>query len=384
MTALVVGVALASSLVAGCGEKDDAEKEVRAAIRRTARTAHRFVYSESFGQEKTSVRGLVEDDFRFQAQVSINGVPVLEQVLRDDAAAVRMLEPAGLTRFVEGADATALARGQQRPAGVTSVGVPEALTGGDWVLDPSGAPPLTLGGNERHPAGDDPVYDARSALDYTLAAVEEAFFIVRFNPESLYYRASEDPFPAPRRRSGVVRYDVIPEDLPIPGAGNTPGGRDDRPATRHFRKMAVYVNDGRVIEVREQVGTTPRLARRFLGIARRILRESDESLVRELDRELAKLPEARRGQFLLDGYNFALQQGGDPPIRQRVMILQLLDFGKNITVQLPTDNVIGGELDAFKNLGKSGPSEAAEGRASGQAGQATPPSDTPTSTTVAP
>ncbi|MGH9003546.1 MAG: hypothetical protein ACRDYV_10490, partial [Acidimicrobiia bacterium] len=75
------GVLALAGLVAtlglsGCSsEATTIEKNLRAALSATEHLSHRFVYKETFVAEEatqaTDVRGLVEDDLRYKARVSV-------------------------------------------------------------------------------------------------------------------------------------------------------------------------------------------------------------------------------------------------------------------------------------------------------------------------
>ena len=104
-TILMSGVLVVTALgLSGCKGATDAEKRVREALRNTEKLSNTFLYRETVydkaGKHETDVRGLVEDDFRYKARVATDGKPVLDEVVSDDALAVRFLEPAGMERFL--------------------------------------------------------------------------------------------------------------------------------------------------------------------------------------------------------------------------------------------------------------------------------------------
>ena len=88
----------------GCKGATDAEKRVREALRNTEKLSNTFLYKETVydnaGKHETDVRGLVEDDFRYKARVATDGKPVLDEVVSDDALAVRFLDPASMGSLV--------------------------------------------------------------------------------------------------------------------------------------------------------------------------------------------------------------------------------------------------------------------------------------------
>jgi outer membrane lipoprotein-sorting protein len=88
----------------GCKGATDAEKRLQEALRNTEKLSNTFLYKETVhdtvGSRETDVRGLVEDDFRYKARVALDGKPVLDEVVSDDALAVRFLDPAEMGRFL--------------------------------------------------------------------------------------------------------------------------------------------------------------------------------------------------------------------------------------------------------------------------------------------
>jgi hypothetical protein len=349
----VLPVVLAGLALAGCGKSTETEDKLRAALRRTQPLAHRFAYTETAGGRKASVQGLVEDDFRYKARVAYGEVPVVDEVVSDDALAVRFLEPTHLADFVR--------RPKKKEQGGTGVGstkpgeaeapstpkavdpkVLEALRARRWVLDKAGAPPVFGPPAEGRLLGEDPVLDALSVFAYVERAIDEAVRIVIFNPESLEYRADEDPFPKPAKGSGVTRYDFERAKLPR-AADTSPGGNQVTPDTRHFRKMSVYVKGGRVIAVREVVDVESRL--------------KDLSEIYE-----TKFPKDRKPAELaaiaVDALNVIRRGQGEDPIRLRSMSYELKDLGGAVKVDMPGE-VIEAPLAVLESRGR--PADLAEG-----------------------
>jgi hypothetical protein len=346
--ASVLCLALVVPALAGCGKSTETEDKLRAAIRRTERLAHRFVYAESAGGREAMVQGLVEDDLRYKARVAYGETSVLDEVVSDDALAVRFLEPGHLADFVrrpKKADKGGTGVGANQPAAGdtgTSSGpkavdpkVLEALRGRHWVLDKAGAPPVFTPPTERRLLGDDLVLDSLSVFAYVERAIDEATRIVVFNPESLEYRADEDPFPKPQKGSGVIRYDFERPKLPR-AADTSPGGNQITPDTRHFRKMSVYVKGDRVIAVREAVDVESRL--------------KDLSEIYE-----TKFPKDRKPAELaviaVDALNAIRRGQGEDPIRLRTMSYELKDLGGAVKVDMPGD-VIEAPLAVLENRGR--------------------------------
>jgi hypothetical protein len=370
--------------LSGCKGATDAEKRVRDALRNTEKLSNTFLYRETVydkaGKHETDVRGLVEDDFRYKARVATDGKPVLDEVVSDDALAVRFLDPASMERFLRKAT-TAKSSG----GGVGGGGsAPESATGGGgssatpgepaaaailaskrWVVDSAGAPSAFATANTDQKVGDDPIADSRAVFAYVDRAINEALRVTEWNPESLEYRADEDPFETPKERSGVTRYDFEPPKLPK--ASETGSGANQvTPDTRHFRKMSVYVKDKRIIRVVEKVDVESRL----------------EDLEKIYDTKFPKnRSQAEVAIIAVEALNVIRTGQGQDPIRMRDMEFSLKDLGSDVKVDMPTDTMKG-SLALLANRGRpadaaNGALEAAEARAqaaaSPPAGQAAPP-----------
>ena len=383
---VMCGVLAVTALgLSGCKGATDAEKRVRDALRNTEKLSNTFLYQETVydksGKHETDVRGLVEDDFRYKARVAIDGKPVLDEVVSDDALAVRFLDPANMGRFLR-QPSTAKSSGGGVGGGVA----PEPDTGGGassatpgepsaaeilaskrWVLDSAGAPAAFATANTDQKLGDDPIADSRAVFASVDRAINEARRIVEWNPESLEYRADEDPFETPKERTGVTRYDFEPPKLPK--ASETGSGANQvTPDTRHFRKMSVYVKDKRIIRVVEKVDVESRL----------------DDLEKIYDTKFPKDRSAAEVAVIaVEALNVIRTGQGQDPIRMRDMEFSLKDLGTDVKVDMPTDTMKA-SLALLVNRGRpadaaNGVLEAAEVRAKAQAAAAAaapaPPTD---------
>jgi hypothetical protein len=177
-----------------------------------------------------TVRGEVEDDFRIEMVLSRAGRDLLEYVVHDDLLAMRI------------ADASVV--DDAGPLGHPTVDA--ALRAGEWVVDPSGAPPLVR--TETGPASEssgDPFRDAREGLRFVTRSLGQAFGVREFSLESIDYRPAFDPWRYPTGES-EKRYDLIRSPIPK-NEGQTQGGGDVSAA--HFRKTSVFVKGSRVDQV---------------------------------------------------------------------------------------------------------------------------------------
>jgi hypothetical protein len=68
------------------------------------------------------------------------------------------------------------------------------------------------------------------------------------------YKVYEDHFPKPQVKGGERRYDLVRPALPrFSGANAAGGGQSNSAQTQNFRKMAIYVKNGRIEKVFEEI-----------------------------------------------------------------------------------------------------------------------------------
>jgi hypothetical protein len=342
LLAVVVAAAMAVVLPA-CGEREEFLEEVRAAVRRTERLPARFVYDVRTPEKSAQVKGIIEDDFRFKARVTINQADAYDEVVSDDTLALRFITPERLNPLVD-RDRVDSADLRTDFEGVT---VLDALRARYWVVDARGAPSVTASNTADDELGEDYALDAISALDYVEKAATEALSVERFDPEDLSpaYASSEDIFPRPERGSGVERYDLRRPDLPPP-ARQLGSGDAVLPQTKHFRKMAVYIKDGVVIQVREAIELRGKALDDFVRYLRTFLEEADApaAVREEYDRSVRQTPRDELPTLLFNVINEGLRQFGVDQIPFRFMNLDLRDIGGDISVDLPDGEVVRGDL----------------------------------------
>ncbi len=304
-----------TSLLAGCGRNDSAAAdEVRAAVDRALQNAHGLAYLDTTSDNRTAVDAVIDDGYRYKARVSIDNNAVLEEVVVDDALAVRVLDPSQLGRFL-------------RP-GPRALATAEQLRTRRWITDDEAAPDLAVS-DERRVTGADPVLDAIEAFDYVLRAVDEARSVFRYNKDALDYQVEEDPFPGPR--DGERRYDLEPTRLPAANPSSQLEGGLVLPS--NLRRLAVYVRDGGVVRVRERI-----------------------SVVDHLDRLADRYDVAKRGSRerlvvrVLDAVNRQRRATGLEAIRAREMSLKVVAF-RSPSITLPTD-AVEGDLSVLVGRGR--------------------------------
>lgn len=284
-------------LAAACGEPRRFINDVRRAISKTQSGPHEYRYTEEAAGHEAEVVVSVEDSFRSSASLSLNGVPLLEQVVVDDAVALRLPSP-----------------GRWNPAANTPL---ESLLGsGRWVIDPAGAPPVLFASEAEGDVtdvGTDLIGDAINAFDYALASATGARDVIKFNRESLDYFPADDPFRSfveEDEDAGITRFDAIPPVLPRTNEGQR--GPDALPTERTFRKLSVFIQDGRLVRILEQIDF-------------------------ESHRDLKKAQEEGKPRFLLDVLEGLRRGIGEDPIRSRKMSVEITS--READVKLPSDGV---------------------------------------------
>lgn len=340
----LVGAVMIVALVGnGCSRRETFEEEVQAAADLARRSASSFIYTDVRADRAIRVQGVIDDDFRFKAAVSIDNKPAYEQIVMDDSLAVRFIDAAQLRSVlavnVTEADLTTDLEG------FSSLDV---LRSGRWLVDDDGAPLVSAVTTNVADLGKDPVLDATTALDYVANAAENAVAVERWSDDSLdpVYPTSEDIFPTPADGSGVTRYDLRRPDLPAVSDTSGDTGGVPLPTVANFRKMAIYVKDGRIIEVREEIEATGKRLGQFLDYTRSFIKTFafDDSYKAQFNKAVAAAKtDAELADILFSGVNTALVSLGQDPITRRSMTLSL-PIGDGTPIELPTQNVVTGSL----------------------------------------
>lgn len=328
--ALVIGLSVA--LVGGaCGSPErEAINELRAAIAKTSTLSGTFTYVDrTFDGVETQVVGVIEDDFRYQAQVLRNDEPVMDEVVNDDLLANRFRDPGLIESF--------LREGGQPPEDPAAARAAlEGLQQGLWVVDPAGAPPLFNVGTQRRKIGEDPIFDARTVLQY-IETVSRNQPVVKFNEDALDYKPREDPFPKPAKGSDVTRFDFIRFPVPRPSEGE---GNQAVPGEQSFRKLAVYVRDGVIFQILEDIDITSRLD----DIERNYEIDLPGDTTEQIATAVKAINVVRAGQ-------------GQDPVRIRKMSMRFERQGEELEVRTPEPQATG-DLSILVNRGKRLPDSA--------------------------
>lgn len=280
----------------GCTDTLDPVEEVERAISRTERLPRDITYVDMTARGTVAVDARLEDAFRYRARVRVGERDLLEQVVHDDSLAARTRAP-----------------DVYNPGQGTSLD--SLFAEGVWVQDPAGAPPVYIvgarqeEGRERRSLGVSPVSDALNVLEYVRTAIQEGGGVFRFDEDSPFYLPSQDPFRGfidADERAGIERFDVARVPLPQnPEAGEIPG-------SEAFRKMAIYVKDGLVVRVLEEIDI-------------------------EGHEEIVEAREEGGPEFLIDVLEAVQQRRGDETVRPREMSVRFDALGTDLRIALPDD-----------------------------------------------
>ena len=394
--AVAVLVALAVLLtLPACGKRRDDRDRVLDYLHTTQRLAARYVYvDERFDDvitgargRKTEVQGLREDDFKFKARVLFDGNDGFDEVVADDTLVMRFLDPSTLVPLV---NKDQLAKVDIKTE-IQGVSVLDVLRSRRWVLDSSAAPSITVGARKATELGKDPVLDALTSLQYVEQAVQEAQSIKRWSKDDLdpAYSSSEEDFPKPSDGSGVRRYDLVRPALP---AAVNRSGRDENafPSTKQFRRLAIYVKDERVIQVREKIDLRGKRLDDFISYTRAFLKANDAErrALAQFEEGVKLRPKDRKGDVefgrtMLAGLNIQLNSQGVDPVLIRNMTLDFRDLGSNVKVDLPQEETVKGNLD-FLSVTDSGKAAAQTGSGTSATTTTAPAAPADTTATSAP
>lgn len=196
MLAVVVAVTM---VLSGCGRGSQADKVDSARIDDLAAKRglepRTFRWSSTVAGRTVAVDGLVEDDYRYQGKVLVDGALAWEEVVVDD---VRYLRVADITRLVEPELVTELAG--TGPAGA-------ALVTGQWIMDPRGAPGEFAAAAQQIPLDPQLVLGAARRLDRIADLVRLGGF-AEYNTLAVSYLPKNDKFP--EHKKDGTRFDHVP------------------------------------------------------------------------------------------------------------------------------------------------------------------------------
>jgi len=304
LAALTVLLAFAAT---SCKPNQDAT-DLRNDLTKSSNLARTFSERVATADGAYQVDGKLEDDLRYAMLLkSSTGKPLVDYVVHDDELAVRLRDPAFGGK---------LANVLGDPV------VDRALKAGQWVQDPSGAPPViqasTISGAE---SSGNPFQDARQLFLFAGSAMGQAAAVVKFSLEDISYKSRFDPWRYPGDKSGELRYDLRPPPLPKSEAQTIRGAGGDI-GPQNFRKMSMFVKSGRVDQVCEAIdifGNEDYIALRQRGL--------------------------KSNPFLASLFGRVLKGDTATPIRPRYMVVDV-DYPAEATVSV-SSAAVPGKLTVF-------------------------------------
>ena len=143
--------------------------------------------------------------------------------------------------------------------------------------------------------------------------------------------------------------------------------------------MAIYVKNGRLFQIREQIAAEYDLLDDFKTYVERLAKEAGDEIEKNTKQALTAIEDDKQmSQFLLFALNQALGQSGEETIRYRSMVYEYSKPTDKVSADLPVGaDVRKGSLDFFGVNAKASGSREVQVVQPGTEGEGT------TSTTVA-
>jgi len=228
----------------------------------TSRAARHFSQARLVGGQRVAIDGLAEDDYRYQATVSVNGAPAYAEVVADDARYVRVFDPALVAPDGRVDDLAAV-----DPAYA-------AALSGAWVVDPKGAPAEFRGTTKALAAPLNPDL-VLSALRY-LDGIRDLMPLgtTEYNVDAVNYLPKNDKFRAIRAPK-AKRFDAAPAGFdPSRAAAITLASLQ-----RFFRWSAIWTDKrGHLVRIESRTELPDPSDHEFSELYRQIGRAGSNSL----------------------------------------------------------------------------------------------------------
>jgi hypothetical protein len=280
-TAVVLAVSLLATGLSGCKKDDTVKTLVLDALDHAISTPHTFVHVDQDLNHKTTVSGQLADSLRYQLLLNVDGKPIWQQVVRDDAVADLFVDPSQVTTYAGAGSSPAVnvVSDYQMLARFLPKNVPPppfdklprtkpiqptlallALQQGKWVVDKVGAPKNLNLGTASEQLATSPFLRPLLMLSAVREEVDklEPQWIKKYSKDDLspFFKPKDDPFPQPS--PGIDRYDVSQAPLPTITATSR-NSLPDPPRMESLRKLAIYMKDGKVVQIRENYDVLDRL-----------------------------------------------------------------------------------------------------------------------------
>lgn len=260
MRRLLLALALLVSTTGCLGGRDlgiSADELAALALARSS-SVHQFRSTTVVGGQRLVVDGLVEDDYRYSASVTIDGRPAYDEVVADDRRYVRVRSAELLL------PADALSRLRMST-------VAARVLGGGWVLDPFGAPEEFTSGRTlaEVPLSPRLVLDRVRLLEGLPETVKSGFRA--YSKVAIYYLPQDDKFP--EYKADGSRFDKVP--LAYDTTATTVTVEDLR---RYFEYVSVWAKRDGLTRVERLLQLPDRRDRRYAQVYEQIGRAGSSRL----------------------------------------------------------------------------------------------------------
>ena len=228
---------------------------------RTNRVARHFNETSLIAGRRLAIDGIVEDDYRYQATVLVDGSPVYSEVVADDARYVRVFSPELVVP-----DGRASELGALDPAY-------EAALSGNWVVDPKGAPGDFRSTTKQVavPLNPSLVLGAVRFLEGTRELTARG--TTEYNTDAINYLPKNDKF-IKVKVANAKRYDVLPAGYDANQVTVTLGDLQ-----KFFLWAAVWVDkQDNIVRIDKRIELPSPTSRGFGEVYRQIGRAGSDSL----------------------------------------------------------------------------------------------------------
>jgi hypothetical protein len=233
------------------------------------------------GASEVTVNGVVEDDYRYTATVSVNGKPAWEEVVIDDARYLRVL------------DASPLFEPEAAVEVPTMHAAFPAILAGGWVVDANGAPAEFTPDATVVPLAPDLVLSQVRVLDTVPRLVKLGY--AEWNPDGASYLPKYDKFPA--HKGDGKRFDHLPGAY---DANQVMNGLDSlRP---YFEFASVWATEAGVTRIEQRLELPDPADKRYAELYDQLRRSGSRRL-------LALLQTGRAGRTL--GSSYVIRAAGE-------------------------------------------------------------------------
>lgn len=234
----IVSALACAVVLASCGQVSVDEAKLRGFVTASQERSRTYTYIEAASDRWLRLDVQLSDDLRYSFRLTTAAGPFLDAIVSDDALLVHVLDRKQLIGL---------------PVSYGNPATVALLASGQWVEDPAGAPPLAKPRTDlqRRQPPPNPFDIAAHLFDQLGTEIAGASRVVKFNPDDIEYRPSQDPFAYPDRSKLQSRYDLRQPKLPT--RADQIQGKTFELNESFFRKTSAYVQSGTVYQICEMV-----------------------------------------------------------------------------------------------------------------------------------